>query len=107
MRVRGIVKLISIAILANQVLTLAFAYVVDQLDPGAPILIRSVFSFATCIFVSSWLQTDARRAYLLAREKGCVTPVDSAHPALQISPDCPRRWLVVLHIEMNPAAVGL
>lgn len=107
MRISGMVKLISIAIVANQILTLVFAYVADQLDPGALVLIRSVFSFVTCMLVSSWLRADARRVHLLARDKGCVMPVDGTNPALQISPDCPKRWLVVLHVEMNPAAVGL
>ena len=107
MRIRGIVKLVCIAIVANQVLTIAFAYVVQQLDPSAPGIIESIFSFVTCMLVSSWLQTDARRAYLAAREKGCITPVDKTNPHLKIAPECPRRWLVILHIEMNPGAVGL
>jgi hypothetical protein len=107
MRIRGIAKVISVAIIANQVLTVAFAYVVQQTDPSAPSLIISVFSFLTCGLVSMWLQSDARRAYLLAREKGCITPVDNTNPALKIAADCPKRWLVILHIEMNPAAVGL
>ncbi len=107
MRIRGIVKLVCIAIMANQILTMIFSCVVTQLDPATPGIVTSIFSFATCMLVSSWLQTDARRAYLLAREKGCITPVDKSNPALRIAADCPRRWLVILHIEMNPAAVGL
>jgi hypothetical protein len=107
MRIRGMAKVVCVAIVANQVLTMAFAYAVQQLDPGAPGLITTIFSFLTCGLVSIWLQSDARRAYLLAREKGCITPVDKTNPALKIAPDCPKLWLVVLHIEMNPAAVGL
>ena len=107
MRIRGTAKVVCVAIVANQVLTTLFAYVVQQLDPSAPTLITTIFSFLTCGLVSIWLQSDARRAYLLAREKGCITPVDKTNPALKIAPDCPKLWLVVLHIEMNPAAVGL
>jgi hypothetical protein len=107
MRIRGTAKVICVAIVANQVLTTAFAFAVEQLDPSAPTLITTIFSFLTCGLVSIWLQTDARRAYLLAREKGCITPVNKTNPALKIAPDCPKLWLVVLHIEMNPAAVGL
>ena len=107
MRIRGTAKVVCVAIVANQVLTTLFAYVVQQLDPSAPTIITTIFSFLTCGLVSIWLQSDARRAYLLAREKGCITPVDKTNPALKIAPDCPKLWLVVLHIEMNPAAVGL
>jgi len=107
MRIRGTAKVVCVAIVANQVLTTLFAYAVQQLDPSAPTIITTIFSFLTCGLVSIWLQSDARRAYLLAREKGCITPVDKTNPALKIAPDCPKLWLVVLHIEMNPAAVGL
>jgi hypothetical protein len=107
MRIRGMAKVVCVAIVANQVLTTVFAYAVQQLDPSAPGIVTTIFSFLTCGLVSIWLQSDARRAYLLAREKGCITPVDKSNPALKIAPGCPKLWLVVLHIEMNPAAVGL
>jgi hypothetical protein len=100
-------KLLAVAVIANQVLTVIFAFVVEQVDPGTPALVTSVFSFLTCGLVSMWLQSDARRAYQLACEKGWVKPVDSANPAVRIAPDCPKRWLVTLHIEMHPAVVGL
>jgi hypothetical protein len=107
MRIRGTAKVICVAIVANQLLTTVFSYAVHQVDPNAPSMITTIFSFITCGLVSLWLQSDARRAYLLARDKGCITPVNKTNPALKIAPDCPRLWLVVLHIEMNPAAVGL
>ncbi|WP_346730294.1 hypothetical protein [Caballeronia sp. dw_276] len=107
MRIRGTAKVICVAIIANQVLTAIFAYAVSQLDPNTPTLVTTIFSFVTCALVSMWLQADARRAYLRAREQGCITPVSKTNPALKIAPDCPKPWLVILHIEMNPAAVGL
>jgi len=107
MRIRGTVKVICVAIVVNQVLTTVFSYAVSQLDPDTPTLVTTIFSFVTCGLVSLWLQSDARRAYLLARERGCITPVSETNPAVRIASDCPKPWLVILHIEMNPAAVGL
>jgi len=107
MRIRGLAKVILVVILANQVLTTAFVWAVQQLDLTVSPLITSVFSFATCGLVGSWLQSDARRAYLFAKDKGCVTPFNDTTGVLKISPDCPKRWLVMLHIELNPGVVGL
>ena len=107
MRIRGVLKVVAIAMIGSQVLTAAFQFAAQQIALDTTAMEISIFSFVTCGLVSLWLQSDARRAYALAREKNCVTPVDKRNPAVVISPDCPKRWLVVLHIEMNRGAVGL
>ncbi|MGF6899897.1 hypothetical protein P3T22_001146 [Paraburkholderia sp. GAS348] len=59
----------------------------------------------TCGLLTLWLQSDARRAFGFAREKGFVKTVGERKQELQIAEDCPKRWLVILHIELNPAAI--
>jgi hypothetical protein len=61
----------------------------------------------TTILLAGWIQNDARQAYLHASKNGCVKPVSQSNPVLHIAPDCPKRWLVILHIEINPRVVGL
>ncbi|WP_246257379.1 hypothetical protein [Pararobbsia alpina] len=107
MRLRGMLKVILASIIANEILMTAFLYLAGMIDPNVPHRVVSVFSFVTCFLVGSWLQSDARRAYSMAREKGLIAPVDDTHRSLGITADCPKRWLVILHIELNPAAVGL
>jgi hypothetical protein len=103
---RGFSKVVAIAFATNQILTAAFAYVAQQIDVGVSHQTITLFSCVTCGLITLWLQSDARRAFGLALEKGHVKTADDTSQGPQIAPDCPKRWLVVLHIELNPAAAG-
>jgi len=105
MRFRGLCKLIAIVFVTNQVLTTLFNYAAQQLDPALPPESLWIFSCLTCGLVTLWLQADARRAFGLAREKGFVKNGGDGKQDLQIAEDCPKRWLVILHVELNPAAM--
>lgn len=96
-------KVVAIAFVTNQVLTTIFTYVVQQLDASVPPQTIWLFSCVTCGLLSMWLQADARRAFGFAREKGFVKTGDDRKQALQIAANCPKRWLVILHTELNPA----
>jgi hypothetical protein len=107
MRARGAVKVILIAVAVNETLYFVFTYVAQQIDPDVPLETVSVFSFTMCALMGFWFQSDARRAYFFARGKGYIVPGDGTRRTLHIAADCPKRWLVVLYIELNPALVGL
>jgi len=100
---RGMTKVIAIAFLANQVLTTVFTLAAQQIDPQLPHQTISMFSCVTCGLVTLWLQSDARRAFGFAREKGYVKAAVDAGDEWQVAVDCPKRWLVILHLELNPA----
>jgi hypothetical protein len=102
---RGMLKVVLIAIVASQILTTAFTLLARQIDADLSPQIISVFGFVTCGLISMWLQADARRAFGFAKEKGFVAAARDGQPGPTIAADCPRRWLVVLHIELNPAAL--
>ncbi|CAE6729436.1 hypothetical protein [Paraburkholderia domus] len=105
MMFRGMCKVVAIAFITNQVLTTIFTYVAQQLDAAVPHDTIWLFSCVTCGLLTLWLQSDARRAFGFAREKGFVKKSGDRTPGLQIAEDCPKRWLVILHIELNPAAI--
>jgi hypothetical protein len=84
----------------------AFAYVAQQIDVAVPHQTITLFSCVTCRLVTLWLQSDARRAFGFARDKGYVGTAGDTSQGLQVAADCPKRWLVVLHIELNPASAG-
>jgi hypothetical protein len=107
MRMRGAVKVILIAGAINELLNSVFMYVAQQIDRGLPPVTATVFSFTTCAMVGFWFQADARRAYLFARDRGYIARVDATNRAPHIAANCPKRWLVVLYIELNPALVDL
>lgn len=102
---RGMCKLIAIAFVTNQVLTTIFTYVAQQLDAALPNEAVWLFSCVTCGLLTLWLQSDARRAFGAAHEKGFVKTGGDQQPYVQIADDCPKRWLVILHIELHPATV--
>src|SRR5260370_42387143 len=102
MRVRGIVKVLLAALTANEILTAAFTYAARLIDPDIALEVISLFSFTTCALMGAWLQSDARRAYFAARDQGYVHPAEPTDPSWRIAVDCPKRWLVVLHIELDP-----
>ncbi|MEX3855588.1 hypothetical protein AB3X94_16175 [Paraburkholderia sp. BR10923] len=108
MRARGWRKLVLLTVAANQALTTAFVYVAQQVDPGLTMMDALIFSCVTCGLVSYWLRTDAHRAWCNAVQKGYVGPHHGANDegVLKIAEKCPRRWLVVLHIELNPELAG-
>ncbi|AFQ51943.1 hypothetical protein [Burkholderia cepacia] len=99
---RGLSKLTVITIAVTQILTLVFdALLVSVGDtPEAATLL--LFRFVTCALVSFWLQADASRAYRHAAQHGLVT-VSGVHGELiEIAPQCPKRWLVVLSLQLEP-----
>ncbi|HEX7913861.1 MAG TPA: hypothetical protein VF534_38090 [Paraburkholderia sp.] len=102
---RGMCKVIAIAFVTNQVLTTIFTYVVQQLGTPLPSDASWLFSCVTCGLLTLWLQADARRAFGFARAQGFVKTGGEGAQPLQIAQDCPKRWLVILHIELNPAAI--
>ncbi|WP_368598981.1 hypothetical protein [Paraburkholderia sp. BR14374] len=108
MRARGWRKLVLLTVAANQVLTTAFVFFAQQVDSGLTMMDTLIFSCVTCGLVSSWLRTDAQRAWCNAVEKGYVGQrhATTGEDVLKIAEKCPRRWLVVLHIELNPELAG-
>ena len=104
---RGMSKVIAIAFVTNQILTTVFTYVAQQIDATLPHETIWMFSCVTCGLVTLWLQSDARRAFGFARENGYIKPADDTKQIVQVAQDCPKRWLVILHMELNPAVSGV
>ncbi|HEY4297357.1 MAG TPA: hypothetical protein VGM85_12865 [Paraburkholderia sp.] len=106
LKVRATLKLWLVTIMVTEWLAAIFSYVVDRLDAGASSLPTLMFTCVTSALVSRWLMADAARAWAHARERGYVRRRASdghATTAIEVAPDCPKRWLVALHAGLNPA----
>jgi len=102
LRMRGLVKLTIITIAVTQILTLVFDGLLVLLGDTPEAATLLLFRFVTCALVGFWLQADASRAYRHAAQRGLVT-VSGAHGDLiEIAPQCPKRWLVVLSLQLEP-----
>ena len=108
MRARGWQKVVLVTLVANQVLTAAFSYVAQQVDPGLTLMPTFVFCCATSALVSYWLLVDARNAWRHAKEKGYIGSgrAEKGDALPMVVDHCPKRWLVVLHIELHPELAG-
>jgi hypothetical protein len=107
MRVRGTVKVVLVVITANNILSFVFSRLAELIAAAPSPSILMVFGFATSLLVSFWIQADARRAYAQAKNGGFLKRSADATPPVVLKPECPRRWLVALHLELNPALAGM
>ena len=97
---RALVKIAVLVVLANQIFTTAFAFLAHRNYPDVAPGLTTLFSFALCAILIVWIRTDAKHAWEDAVESGFVSPVAIARGGMvAIPPECPRRWLVVLHVE--------
>ncbi|WP_343727236.1 hypothetical protein [Burkholderia seminalis] len=102
LRLRGVMKLTIVTIAVAYVLTFAFdrLLVAAGFAPDAATVL--LFRFVTCALVSFWLQADALRAYRYAAQHGFVTVPGAHGDPVDVAPQCPKRWLVVLNLQLEP-----
>jgi hypothetical protein len=94
-------KIILIIVLANQILTMAFALLASQHHPDIAPGLTILFSFGLCALLSMWIRSDAKHAWIDACDGGFLSSEDvRSGRTVWIRADCPRRWLVILHIEL-------
>jgi hypothetical protein len=106
-RLRGIAKVVLVAVATNEILTAAFSAVARQIDPDVAPGTIMLFSFVTSMLAGCWLQADARRAYAVARKHGFIVKTSAPVPSVVIRDNCPKRWLVKLYLELNPSLTAL
>ncbi|WP_322081880.1 hypothetical protein [Burkholderia sp. BCC1972] len=102
LRLRGVMKLTIVTIAVAQALAFAFEslLVAAGFAPDAATVL--LFRFVTCALVSFWLQADALRAYQYAAQHGFITIPGTHGDPVDIAPQCPKRWLVVLNLQLEP-----
>jgi hypothetical protein len=103
MRIRAAFKVVMIAMATNETLTVAFTEIARRIDPDLSLDLVESFSFVSAILAGFWFQTDAKRAYLRAREDGFIVARQMPEAGILIREGCPKRWLVQLYLELNPS----
>ncbi|VWC15707.1 hypothetical protein BLA14095_05474 [Burkholderia lata] len=105
-RLRGVLKLTILTIAVAQALAFAFEnlLVLAGFAPDAATVL--LFRFVTCALVSFWLQADALRAYQFAAQHGFVIVPGTHGDPVDVAPQCPKRWLVVLSLQLDPRGLN-
>jgi hypothetical protein len=101
-RIRGAAKVAMVAMTTNEVMAIAFEEIARRIDPDVSPGTLQLFRFISAVLVGFWFQSDARRAYLLARENGYIVARDTPERSVAILENCPKRWLVKLYLDLNP-----
>jgi hypothetical protein len=103
-RRKTIFRIALLVIVVNQILTTAFAFVVHRNHPDVALGLTTLFSFALCAILCVWIRSDAKHAYQNACDLGYVSYPAGPARSVRIAPECPRRWLAVLHVELQGTA---
>ena len=105
MRIRGAAKVALLTILTNEVLTITFAAIARRIAPDISLGMIQLISLSSALLVGFWFQADARRAFLRAQQDGYIVVRRIPEPVVVVRDNCPKRWLVQLYLELNPAMV--
>jgi len=101
-RWRALARVGLLLVLVNPIFTSAFAFLAHRNHPDVALGITTLFSFALCAIMGLWIRADAKHAWEDARESGLVSPAAIQQGGLvRVRRDCPRRWLVVLYVELQ------
>jgi hypothetical protein len=103
-RVQGELKLLGLSVALSTVLAFALANVMPDL-PHGPAAFMS-FGALTTLLAAGWIRRDAGRAFRFAAEHHYLGFEDNPPRVISIAQDCPKRCLVLLHIELNPDLIS-
>ncbi len=95
-------KIVVLVVLVNAILTTTFAFLAHENHPDIALGLTILFSFVLCAILSAWIRSDAKHAWLHAYDAGFLSSTEIRRArTVWVRQDCPRRWLVVLHIEFE------
>jgi hypothetical protein len=103
-RVRGELKLIGLSIAITSILAFVLANTIPDLAHG-PAAFMSFGAFTT-LLAAGWIRHDAGRAFQFAAVNSYLGFEGNPPRVISIAQDCPKRWLVLLHIELNPGLIS-
>jgi hypothetical protein len=101
---RGELKLMGLSIAIATMLAYVLSNVVGH-SPHAFIAFVT-FGALTTLLSAGWIRYDAHRAYQFAAERHYLGFEGNPPCVISIAEDCPKRWLVLLYIELNPELIS-
>lgn len=96
-----------IAILIAELLTLLVMKIIPRSYSVIELASLGAFGIVTAVLVGLWLRKDIERAYRFAVDHEYLKFDGTPPRIVGILDSCPRRWMVMLHIRMHPALVGV
>lgn len=103
-RLRGELKLMGLSIAITSLLAFILANLIPDL-PHGPAAFMTFGAFTT-LLIAGWIRYDADRAFQFAAQGRHLGFEGDPPRVISIAQDCPKRWLVLLHIELNPDLIS-
>ena len=95
--------------LVAQLLTLAIASLLSVglhvSGQDVPATAFAIFGAFTLVMAYVWVRVDAKKAFAAAVSMRQVTTHGAPPHITYISPSCPRRWLVLLYVQLHPELI--
>ena len=96
-----------IAIVVAELLTMLVMSIIPRSYSPFELALLAAFGLVTAVLFLVWFRGDLKRAYLFAVEHEYLKFAGQPPRIVAILDSCPRRWMVMLHIRMHPALVGV
>lgn len=103
-RLRGELKLLSLSLAFTISLAFMLSNVVPDLPHGPAAFMT--FGAVTTLLAAGWIRHDAARAFQSAARSHHLGFEGNPPRVISIAQDCPKRWLVLLHMETNPDLIS-
>jgi hypothetical protein len=101
-RIRAKVTVFGVAICVTEGLAFILSSMARIFGVDTSAVEFGIFGAVTTVLISGWLQMDAERAYAFADKRGFLNRNEMRTKVMSVREDCPKLWLVVLHLQLHP-----
>jgi hypothetical protein len=101
-RIRAKATVFGVALCVTEGLAFILSAVARLFDVVTSTVEFGMFGAVTTVLVAGWLKIDAQRAYVFADRSGFLNRDETRSRVKSVREDCPKFWLVVLHLQLHP-----
>ena len=106
-RFKARLTVLLVASIVTQVTTLAISILVGAAGTEVPPIPFAIFACVTLALAQRWILVDAENAFAEAVAKRHVRLSGAPPHVTSIATTCPRRWFVLLHVQLQPELLDL
>lgn len=104
-RLKAQLKVLLVSALVTEVAALCFSIVTQAATGEVFPAAFGLFSAVTLALAHRWVMVDVGNAFQAAVSKHHVLLEGTTPHITQIDSSCPRRWFVLLHIQLHPELI--
>ncbi len=107
MRLTGRFTVVGVALAVTEIEAFIISAILHAISyPVSPVLFGA-FGAVTTILVGGWVRLDAEQAFKWADRHGFLVRDEDTSRVTAVRQNCPKPWLVALHLQLHPELMGL